>query len=78
MFHSESINSCHITYLAMQDEYTMTADEKEARDLKRAMMSDDFPEGPDGDIEARKIFVGEQLLTQGFVEMMAGGKILWK
>ena len=45
----------------MQDEYTMTADEKEARDLKRAMMSDDFPEGPDGDLEARKIFVGELL-----------------
>ena len=45
-------------YLTMQDEYTMTADEKEARDLKRAMMSDDFPEGPDGDLEARKIFVG--------------------
>ena len=61
-FHSESIDSCHITYLAMQDEYTMTADEKEARDLKRAMMSDDFPEGPDGDIEARKIFVGELAL----------------
>ena len=37
----------------------MTADEKEQRDLKRAMMSDDFPEGPDGDLEARKIFVGE-------------------
>jgi len=41
-----------------QDEMTMTADEKEQRDLKRAMMSDDFPEGPDGDLESRKIFVG--------------------
>ena len=71
------MEGCHTIYLTMQDEYTMTADEKEARDLKRAMMSDDFPEGPDGDIEARKIFVGE-LLTQGFVEIMAGGKILWK
>ena len=44
----------------------MTADEKEARDLKRAMMSDDFPEGPDGDLESRKIFVGELLgYTEG-------------
>ena len=48
-------------YLTMQDEYTMTADEKEARDLKRAMMSDDFPQGPEGDLESRKIFVGEVL-----------------
>ena len=39
----------------------MTADEKEARDLKRAMMSDDFPQGPEGDLESRKIFVGEVL-----------------
>ena len=45
----------------------MTADEKEARDLKRAMMSEDFPEGPDGDIEARKIFVGEILLTDSHI-----------
>ena len=51
----------------MQDEYTMTADEKEARDLKRAMMSDDFPEGPDGDLEARKIFVGELPTLQDFL-----------
>ena len=45
----------------------MTADEKEARDLKRAMMSEDFPEGPDGDIEARKIFVGEILLSDSHI-----------
>lgn len=44
----------------------MTADEKEQRDLKRAMMSDDFPEGPDGDLESRKIFVGELLTLSNF------------
>ena len=50
----------------------MTADEKEQRDLKRAMMSDDFPEGPDGDLEARKIFVGE-LVTPPVTQLSCYG-----